>query len=380
MSLIVAKAVDGHIYCMGDTKVTYKNEAKSEPILKGCLKQYIFNDLLICFAGCLHSFEEDIESYRGCTKVEEVVAIATRRAIKYEIMVAAPADNHITTIKNRSVSTSIAGFIGDHSGFEAYQMHYHHPQSLIFQPGYGEIRILRIPEPVSDRLDYDRSYMALRSVIHDSGIQSVGGAIVSISTHQGTFQYMMYCDIFTDQVIVPESGQTKLIEFGSGEGGGCALEFSDIRNEDEEAFPTFYFLQGGIGIVFPSKIGRTSEPTLVRAENPCAWALATREIFNRTAISGYLTLDHCGIEGEKKLAIGNFEGALEGYKLRLDAALRSDFTDPKIDMYLSGYYVSLFNSGFRDLAVSELGKILSTKMGLSRCSRYFELMNGDASR
>ncbi len=375
MSLVTAKIVGEHIYCVGDTKITYTNDDKSNPILSGSIKQYIFNNLLVCFAGCVYSFEQDIEKYRNCTSIDDVAEIATSRADEYELLVASCNPCRIIIIKDKSATEVNAGFIGDVGAFESYQKHYHDPKPPLHNPGTGEINIFQLPEPTTNGDHYIQMYKAMKDVATDASIKSVGGAVITTATHKGFFQYMMYCDIYTDEVVISEPGESKPIGFGTKEGGGYAIEFSSCNENKGLALrPAYYFLQGGFGIVFPENVGEVSSARFIRAENPCQWALATRELLGEAVVSGYLSLDHCGIEAEKYIAIGNYAGALECYKLRLDIAKKFTGPRPKLDRYFSGYYVCLFNTGVQAKALSEISDLVENNPDFKNCNRYRDAM------
>jgi len=375
MSLITAKVVGEHIYCIGDTKITYANDINSNPILSGSIKQYIFNNLLVCFAGCVYSFEQDIEKYRSCTSLEEITEIAVSKAIEYEVLAASFNPCRIIIVKNKSASEVKAGFIGDADAFNKYQNYYHASKQVLSTPDTGEIKIFQLPEPVAENGDYVRMYKAMKDVATDAGIESVGGAVITTATHKGMFQYMMYCDIFTDEVVTPEPGETKTIGFGSKEGGGYAVEFSACNEHGGLALkPVYYFLQGGFGVVFPENVGAVSKARFIKAKNPCQWALETRDLLGEGVISGYLSLDHCGIEGEKNIAVGDYKKALDCYKLRLDSARKFSDYRPKLDRYFSGYYVCLFNTGFQAKALSEIKDLTANNHDFENRKRYQNAM------
>jgi tetratricopeptide (TPR) repeat protein len=375
MTLVTVKIVGQNIYSVGDTKITYSNGIGSNPILNGSIKQYIFNNLLVCFAGCVYSFEQDIQKYRNCRSLEDVLKIAISNAVDYELLAASCNPCRIIIVKDRIVSDVNAGYIGDAMAFETYQKHYHEPKQQLNPPNTGEISIFRLPEPIGEGDDYQRMYRAMKEVVSDASVESVNGAVITAAIHKGSFQYMMYCDIFTDEVVVPESGESKTIGFGTKEGGGCAVEFSTCNeNHGLSLKPAYYFLQGGFGVVFPEKEDSVSNALLVHAENPCQWALATRDLLGEAVISGYLSIDHCGIEGEKYIAVGDFSRALDCYELKIDSARK--FNDPiaKLDRYFFGYYVCLFNSGNQSLAIQEINTLVENNAGLENCKRYRDAM------
>lgn len=192
---------------------------------------------------------------------------------------------------------------------------------------------------------------------------------------------MMYCDVFTDEVITPEPGEGKTIGFGTTEGGGCAIEFSTCNEHDGLALlPTYYFLQGGFGVVFPSKSNAVSSAQFVRAENPCQWAKSTRALFGEAAISAYLSLDHCGIEGEKYIAEGDYANALICYELRLDSAKKFSESRAKLDRYFSGYYVCLFNTGNQAETLTEIKALAANNPDFENCKHYQNAMENAQTR
>lgn len=168
MSLVTAKIVEEHIFCVGDTKITYATDINSNPILSGCIKQYLFNNLLICFAGSVYAFEQNIEKYRNYTTLGEVIEIAANSAIEYELLAASYNPCRIVIVKNKIVSEVTAGFIGDNDAFKQYQTHYHDPKQQFNAPGSGEINIFQLPEPAVNTEDYTRMYKAMKEVVSGS--------------------------------------------------------------------------------------------------------------------------------------------------------------------------------------------------------------------
>lgn len=375
MTLIVAKCVDGLIYCVGDTKITYANNDETNPILNGCLKEYIFNNLLVCFSGSVHSFEQDIEKYRNCRNIDDIVEIASGNASEYDLLVASTKPCRIVTVKDKSPEESAVCYIGDMEAFESYQKYYHNPKPILNDPGRGQINIFQLPEPVVKSDDYVRMYQAFKEVVSESSVPSVNGAIVTTATHKGSFQYMMYCDIFTDEVVVPEPGESRTIGFGTKEGGGYSVEFSTCNERSGLGIkPAYYFLQGGFGILFLDEDNAVSKAHYVKALNPCHWALNTRKIVGEAVISGYLSLDHCGLAAENYIRNNDYVNALECYKLRIDSARKGNEDEKKLDRYFSGYYVCLFNAEDASRAIDEISDLIEKNPGFDNCKRYLAAM------
>ena len=375
MTLVVARIVDGQVYCVGDTQLTCANNDKANPFLTGCIKQYVFNGLLVAFAGDVSAFECDIERFRKCWSIEDVVAIATKHAEHYDVLVASSAPSRIVTIKGMLPSETIVGFIGDSAAFEAFQRHFHNPQPEPLLPGQGSMKFMQHPEPLVGEGIYGRIYQAMKDVISDESIASVSGAVITIATHRGSFQYMMYCDVFTDEVIIPESCDAKPIGFGTKEGGGYSVEFSASNELDKPALkPAYYFLQGGFGVVFPERHGKVSAAQYIQADNPCQWALETKKAVGEAVVSAFLTLDHCGIEGEKYLAQNDYPRALACFELRLDSARLGKEDRKKLDRYFCGYYVSRFNSTDQFSAMSELADLVASNPDFEMCATHLKKM------
>lgn len=371
MTLIVAKHENDKIYCLGDSKITYKNTDQANPFLSGCLKQYLIDDMMVGFAGDVASIESDFHMYKEARDCSEIIKIAEKyQKDKYEVITADNKVEKVYTIKNSITQESTVGFIGDSDAFSEYQKAYHQNPPIIIDPNHAQINIMQLPEPVYKNDTYIRMYNAFKNVIQNATVKSVDGVIVTIAKHKGKLQYMMYCDIYSDDVAVPEPGEERIINFGSIEGGGYSVEFSS-NNEFSEigTIPAYYFLQGGFGIVFQGNDNHLMRPIFLRAPSPCYWALETKNAIGESVISGYLSLDHCGIAGEEYLRANNNVLALKCYELRLDAAKKGNASRPKLDRYFAGYYVSYFNCGNQELAIKDLSVLVNDNPDYSLCAR-----------
>ncbi|WP_322090033.1 hypothetical protein [Burkholderia cenocepacia] len=380
MTLIVGRVNDGQAYMLGDTALTCSRGSNANPILQGCLKQYIVADTIaIGFAGNQPQFEEDVGRYLECSKVDEIVSIATesQRAGKdYELMVIEIGRPHLHMVKDGQVTESPAGFVGDPVAFKAFQAAFHARETSTeaLEPNKATMQFLRLPEPAQGDL-YSRLFDSLRSVIIDPKIPSVGGIVVPLCSDSGNFRYINYADVTSDPLYLEEWGpEPKPIRFGTDKGGGYAMEFGDDRPRGGTGRNIgIYFLQGGFGAAFPDTSSRLRSPHLVRAPNPAYWTLNTERLLGQGIASSFLTSDHCGFTGEELLQLERWQDADFVYQLRDNL---SDFAErPELlERYVVGRCIAKFNNDKQILAITELAEFTKTHMPSALAQQHLERM------
>src|SRR5579863_335907 len=258
MTLIVGRVVNGQVYMLGDTALTYYGFENANPTLEGCLKQYIVSDAIaIGFAGNQPHFEEDAGRLLACDTADEIVAIAmeSQRAQKdYQLMVGEIGYPNLRIIKDGQVVEAPAGFVGDPAAFEVFQTVFHAREQCADSKEMNKatLQFLRLPEPLQGDL-YSHIFNSLRNVITDPLMKSVGGIVVPLCSDGGRFRYVNYADVTSDRLNPEDFGpEPKVIEFGTDVGGGYAIDFEDdVPRNGNGLNVGVYFLQGGFGVVFP---------------------------------------------------------------------------------------------------------------------------------
>jgi hypothetical protein len=235
------------------------------------------------------------------------------------------------------------------------------------------IQFLRMPEPTFENDIYSKLFNCFKRVIWDSKIEGVGGVIVPLCSDNGKFSYINYTDIISDPLRLEEfSVKPKPISFGTPQGGGYAVEFSynsPLGGDGKEV--GYYFLQGGFGVIFPENEKGFRNAQLVKASNPALWALETHKILKNGITLGFMTIDHCGIAGEKLLNEGKFKDACFCYELGKNSK-EFEGREKIRDRYFAGYATALFNCGDNQQAV----KLLLSEMAINpkafRCAEILQ--------
>jgi hypothetical protein len=187
------------------------------------------------------------------------------------------------------------------------------------------------------------------------------------------FRYINYADIVSDPLRLEEfSANPKPITFGTPQGGGYAVEFSDnspLGGNCKEV--GYYFLQGGFGVIFPENEKGFRNARLVKALNPALWALETHKILKNGITLGYNSINHCMIAGEKLLKEEKFKDACFCYELRMNSK-EFEGQEKIRDRYFAGYTTALFNCGDNQHAVKVLLKEIGGNPNAFRCAEILQ--------
>lgn len=385
MTLIIAKASSTNMYILGDTALTSYNAQPNNPVISGCLKQYIVSDsLAIAFSGEQSHWELICTDLLACQRHQDLVDISHKAqldGLDFELLIAEVGLEEITFIKNSTISRSPAGFIGNAHAFDAFQHYYHQEESennlhSIFHADAAFMQFIRLPEPVENNDVYSRTFDSLKKVIQSQQYPDVDGLVVSLCSDNGRFRYINYADIISGPVNLNSLSEVpKSIHFGTAEDGGCAIEFTNGESSENIGA---YFLQGGFGVIFSKNKSGSRSAQLIKAKNPAYWELETKKILGEGLRSAFLSVDHCVIAGEECLQINQFEDAIFCYELRKDSKELKTRLEV-FDRYIAGYAASLANIGKGQAAVSILVAELSLNPDLNICSDIFKQINADGN-
>lgn len=341
MTLIVARKIEEQIYIVGDTQLTLKYNLKNNPFFYGCLKQYIVNNnIAVAFAGNKDDFEEDLSRILKSDNSRDIVNIALHANKKYDLIIADLEDEELIFIKDGKLEKQDSGFIGDPTAYNFYQKNYHKFENNS-EPGKISLATFLLPEPVSQDTQntYKLMFQSLKEVCLNNTIQSVGGVIVPLCSHNKCFSYMSYMDSTLNSFDVKEL-QRQLITYGSSSDGSCTVEFfGNVKN------PGYYFLQGGVGLIYSKNNYDLLEPKLVFATTPAHWALETAYLLGEGLKSGFLNVDNCGELGEALLKQEEYRKAIYCYELKVDSPELLGERKIICDRYIAGYAIALFNIG-----------------------------------
>lgn len=349
MSLIIARVVNGNVFMLGDTKLTFENRVTSNPFVDGCLKQYIVsNTLAIAFAGNSAHFCAEISILLSFKKSDEIIAHAInaqKKGADFQLMVTEIGAPHIKTVKGGVLKQSKTGYVGDAVGYSCFQESFHKKSYLDqrnFPSNIVNLRILRIPEPCESEHLYSQLFNSFKCVIWSHDVPTVGGVIVSLCSDNGKFSYMNYADVISDPIKISEyTTSPKAINFGTAESGGYAVEFNENSADGGDGREIgFYFLQGGFGIYFPEDNNRFRYAKVIVAESPAHWNFKTKEIIGTAISSQFITPDHCRIAAEQCISFNNFIDAIKYYEMANLAVLETKQIE-LIDRFYSGYAYAL---------------------------------------
>ncbi len=359
VTLVVGRIVDGKTYIFADTALTSPIQQKVHPYTDGCLKCYIVNDrLALAFADASAAFEHSCETLLNMHSAAEIVQYAVKAQAEgwqVEVLIADAGSNEIWTVKDGIVAKSSAGFLGDAEAFNSFQKYLNDPDSIPHKPPAGTVQFgfCRIPEPVSQLDIYAQMLGSFKAVIEDGAHPTVGGAAISLCTHNGIFQYLNYAAVFSPFDEKMLNGQP--IPFGTAANGGYAVE---LCTDEDGKEPAFYFLQGGFGLLFPREGSGFRRALVLQAENPAYFALESSKTLMRQLKSGYGTPDHFGEAGESLYKLDRYEDALWCYELGNGyEALRER---PQVrDRYIGGFASTLYHFGDRERALAMLNTCIA---------------------
>jgi len=339
MTLIVARKVGEHIFMMGDTQLTLKYEERNNPFFNGCLKQYIVNqNNAVAFANNKSDFEEDLSQILKCDNSKDIVNTVLHANKQYDLIIADLKERELIFIKDGVLEKQDSGFIGDPTAYNIYQKKYHEFENT---PELGKVTLtsLLLPEPISKYAQniYALMYCSLREVCLNNTIQSVGGIIVPLCSHNKNFTYMDYMDSVLNSLDL-QSIQSKpqLITYGSSSDGSCTVEFFGNAKS-----PGYYFLQGGFGILYLKNNFDLLEPKIISAPTPAHWALETTSLLGEGLKSGFLNVDNCGELGETLLKLEEYNKAIYCYELKVDSPELLGDRTKVCDRYIAGYATAL---------------------------------------
>lgn len=374
MSLIVARVVGQEIYILGDTALTYRKVA-SNGLIEGCLKQYRIGDrLAVAFAGEAADFESICEKILGCHDTPGIVEIALRhvpKASDLELLICEIGREDITFIKRGIVTTAASGFIGDAPAYGKFQSAFHNPQPPEYWTTSGQLQMLRIPEPINDSRLYERLFDALRRVVEDVSIPSVGGMIVPLCTDKGVFRFINYAgsSIFRREAF-GEGWQPT--DFGTTELGGYSYDFgTDEPRGGKGDEIGFYLLQAGFGVIFPANAAGFRRADIVKAESPPIWVLNTSKRLGSGIASTFDSPQHCGIAGERFLEAGNFDDAIFCYQLG-DLNRLIEEQPGLADRYVAGHAAALASLHRPQEAIALLDIEIKRTPSANRCRQLSE--------
>ena len=313
MSLIVARVVSSSILVLADTKITdpYKTpNAYFEGISKVTL---LDENTCIAFAGNVQKATIAINQLSTSMQTDDILnhlSIVTNNSNDVDFIVASILPNpSIWIIKNGKYESVSHGWIGDIDGFKKYQSYYTNFDN--HESVYAELtrmRIVQMPEGDNNFVNEEYSHMfdCMEATIDSQEINSVGGFIVPVITHNRVLQYGNYFSIFRkplEENEITEGGSP--IVFGNASVGTFSINFS---GQNTECF-TVHIEQGQLGILF-EKEENILKPKLYKEIDEIDFSTLLRERFGGTIAVSTATSSHYFQKAEKNMRLNDYEKAL----------------------------------------------------------------------
>lgn len=265
MTLVVAQIVENDLFVVGDSRLVDMDGTVRSPI-NGTLKiQLLSPELCIAFAGEislpvmkeLQVLTQQCSGYSQQRVAKEFLALhkRTNNVLDFIIASLSPYPGIYKISEGNCTSDIQAAWIGDIKAFSEYQKQYHQPDHIDGH-GYNSDRyklwIFKVPdhEGVNDEI-FSKMCNAMRGVIYDSGITTVGDYLVAVTTTQAGFNYINYLDIDAPLRQLSEGWNT--VQFGTAAEGGHAIVALSPANPGIGAFGIHY-LQGNFGAFFAPEI------------------------------------------------------------------------------------------------------------------------------
>ncbi|MDO9055946.1 MAG: hypothetical protein Q7U69_05310 [Sulfuricurvum sp.] len=314
MSLIVARVVSSSILVLADTKITdahKKNNAYFEGISKVTL---LDENTCIAFAGNVQKATMAINQLSTSMQTDDILnhlSIVTKNSDDVDFIVASILPNpYIWIIKNGKYESVSHGWIGDIDGFKKYQSYYlsmDDPTNVYAE--LTRLQILKMPEGDQNAVseEYNRMFVCMGATIDSHEINSVGGFLTPVITHNGCFEYGDYLSIFRQPIQWSEITSTgSTLSFGDVSAGTFSVNFSGQNTECYAA----HIEQGKLGILF-EKEGNILKPKLCKETDEIDFSTLLQERFGGTmAVSIASTSTHYFKKAKNHVYINDYITAL----------------------------------------------------------------------
>ncbi len=256
MSLVVANSHGRCVSLVADTKLSIPQH-RTNPFLNGCGKIIVVNDTIaVGFAGIVDdaaSTMKTLSREMSSSEVVEILCKATSILPTVDFLVADNvSSNPITKVSCGKSERGSYAWIGDGEAFNHFQKFFlEGDKEARSALGASHIFMTRMPDqcPEEGSTLYRRMVEAMRAVCDLSGVESVGGFVLSIYTNDKRFQYGPHCALYRAPLIIdqPYIGWMP-VPFGDASNG----TFIANVGGNNESVVTVHFPQGDIGVVMQS--------------------------------------------------------------------------------------------------------------------------------
>lgn len=273
MTLVVARIVNNDVFVIGDSKLTNASGGPIRSPLQGTLKIQVLNpNFCMAFAGEVRPSTIEglnIISKKYSVNANEVILdklldLHNRndQQLDFIIATASPAPAIFKISQGDLLENLQTAFIGDFIAFNAYQERFHQEEHVEnFER--TKLWVLRLPDHEGANQDiFSKMCRAMRNVIHDARIPSVGDFLLPVTSTTDGFNYMHYVDIDAPPQISNPGWNT--VRFGTAGEGGYSIVALSPKTSGVRALG-IHFFQGNFGAFFAPDFSFT--PLIYRNTN-----------------------------------------------------------------------------------------------------------------
>ena len=192
MSLVVAQTIGAGPYIVSDTRVTDQHGRPLTTPKDGTLKAVVVSpDVAICFAGTVKTGTEAIRRFGKAisagTNVDELLPLlagetSTDDHVEFLVAKNQPGPSLIRIRHGKVEPGASTAWLGEHAAFERFQ-----EERMRSSEGPA------IPATPGQRLKYDME-TAMRAVIEDATIGTVGGFVAKIGRYQDSLAFNYHAE------------------------------------------------------------------------------------------------------------------------------------------------------------------------------------------
>jgi hypothetical protein len=256
MSLIVARKDGEHIVIVGDTQLTYPNQAvkrlKTLP-REGVLKSVIINDsICVSFANVVKHAEEALKAISPNTTTSNILTIlehyhhSSEEETDFILSTSIPSPKIYEIKKGITKETPVA-WIGSQAGYNAFQRSIIEGREPTANSPYSN---LNVQEALPGIPLFDKMSSAIDFVIEDESIPEVRGFKNIILLRENRFQFMPYLKFYREELIISEPG-TFVIGHGTPQSGSYTLVF--VGESKDHKNVALHVKQGNFGVLYQRK-------------------------------------------------------------------------------------------------------------------------------
>lgn len=276
MSLIVARKIRNAYIIVGDSRLLDPKQGSISLPRDSVIKSLIIApDFCVSFAGSLSFANDAIRGFKyewlkDSTQSKIIDHFFTihsdsNRQVDFILVWNEPI-NRLVQIKDGSYSDTISSWVGDAIAFERFQKAFLSNEQHSWQAHTIFTEIVASsnhPDFCSNTLSIMMS--AMRIVIEDSSIPSVGGFVVPVASHKGDIRYIPYLQSQTAPFDANYFDNNESVPLGTAEDGYFTMYFIFGHN-GRSCHALIYFRQGEFGIAFHPDNNGIPQPVIIKVK------------------------------------------------------------------------------------------------------------------